>query len=63
MIQHDTNNRQTHKIRKNSATAIETNSTVDCQFKATILKTDLTDLFCIAIALKTDESIHQSQKI
>ena len=39
------------------------NCLVDCQFKTVILKTDVTNHFSIAIALRTDESIHQSQKV
>ena len=51
---------------KNSATAIDhiiANCIVDCQFKTAILKTDVTDHFPIAMALKTDEPVHQSQKV
>ena len=36
---------------------------VDCQFKTVTLKTDITDNFPIAIALRTDEPVHQSQKV
>ena len=51
---------------KNSATAIDyiiANCIVDCQFKTAILKTDVTAHFPIAMALKTDEPVHQSQKV
>ena len=54
------------RVRKNSATAIDhiiANCIVDCQFKTAILKTDVTDHFPIAMALKTDEPVHQSQKV
>ena len=53
-------------VGKNAATAIDhviANCIVDCQFKTAILKTDVTDHFPIAMALKTDETIHQSQKV
>ena len=45
------------RIGENSATAIDhiiANCIVDCQFKTAILKTDVTDHFPIAMALKTD---------
>ena len=51
---------------KKSATAIDhiiANCIVDGQFKTAILKTDLTAHFPIAMALKTDEPVHQSQKV
>ena len=54
------------RVGKNSATAIDhiiANCIVDCQFKTAILKTDVTDHFPIAMALKTDEPVHQSQKV
>ena len=54
------------RVGKNSATAIDhiiANCIVDCQFKADILKADVTDHVPIAMALKTDESVHQSQKV
>ena len=53
------------RVGKNSATAIDhiiANCIVDCQFKTAILKTDVTDHFRIAMTLKTDEPVHQSQK-
>ena len=36
---------------------------VECQFKTVTLKTDITDNFPIAIALRTDEPVHESQKV
>ena len=51
---------------KNSATAIDhiiANCIVHCQFKAAILKTDIIDHFPIAMTLRTDELVHQSQKV
>ena len=51
---------------KKSATAIDhiiANCIVDGQFKTAILKTDLTAHFPIAMALKTDEPVHQSQEV
>ena len=54
------------RVGKNSATAIDhiiANGIVDCQFKTAILKTDVTDHFRIAMTLKTDEPVHQSQKV
>ena len=54
------------RVGKNAATAVDhiiTNCIVDCQFKTAILKTDLTDHFPIAMALKTDKPVHQSQKV
>ena len=54
------------RVGKKSATAIDhiiANCIVDCQFKTAILKTDVTDHFPIAMALKTDEPVHQSQKV
>ena len=53
-------------VGKNSATATDhiiANCIVDYQFKTAILKTDVTDHFPIAMALKTDEIVHQSQKV
>ena len=53
-------------VGKNSATAIDhirANCIVDRQFKTAVLKTDVTDHFPIAMALKTDEPVHQSQKV
>ena len=54
------------RVGKNSATAINrivANCIADCQFKTTILKTDVTDHFPIAMVLRTDETTHQNQKI
>ena len=53
------------KIGKNSATAMDHTiaNCIDCQFKAAILKTDVTDRFPIAMALKADQSFHQNQKV
>ena len=54
------------RVGKNSATAIDhiiANCIVDCQFKTAILKTDAADHFPIAMTLKTDEFVHQSQKV
>ena len=54
------------RVGKNSATAIDhirANCIVDRQFKTAVLKTDVTDHFPIAMALKTDEPVHQSQKV
>ena len=54
------------RIGKNSATAIDhiiAKCIADCQFKSAILKTDVTDHFPIAIALRTYEPAHQSQKV
>ena len=54
------------RVRKNSATTIDhiiANCIVDCQFKTAILKTDAADHFPIAMTLKTDEFVHQSQKV
>ena len=54
------------RVGKNSATAIDhiiANCIADCQFKTTILKTDVADHFPIAMALKTDEPVHQNQKV
>ena len=51
---------------KKSATAIDhiiANCIVDRQFKTAILKTDVTAHFPIAMALKTDEPVHQSQEV
>ena len=66
-IWHDTDNKQTHKGReKNSSTAIDhilADCIADCQFTTAILKTDVTDHFPIAMALRTDESVHQSRKV
>ena len=53
-------------VGKKSVTAIDhiiANCVVYCQFKITILKTDVTDHFRIAMALRTGELVHQSQKI
>ena len=53
-------------VGKKSVTAIDhiiANCVVYCQFKITILKTDVTDHFPIAMALRTGELVHQSQKI
>ena len=54
------------RIEKNSATAIDhiiANCIADCQFKTAILKTDVTDHFPIAMALRIDEPVHQNQKV
>ena len=54
------------RVGKDSATAIDhsiANCIVDCQFKTAIVKTGVTDHFPIAMALKTDEPVHQSQKV
>ena len=54
------------RVGKNSATAIYhiiANYMVDCESKTAILKTDVTDHFPIAMALRTDEPVHQSQKV
>ena len=51
---------------KKLATAIDhilANCIVDYQFKTAILKADVTDHFLITMALKTDEPVHQSQKV
>ena len=53
-------------VGKNSASAINhtiANGIVGCQFKTAILKTDVRDHFPISTALKTDEPVHQSQKV
>ena len=45
------------RVGKDSATAIDhiiANCIVHCQFKTVILKTDVTDHFLIAMALRTD---------
>ena len=54
------------RVGKNSAFAIDhiiANCIVDCQFKTAILKTDVTDHFPIAMALRTNKPVHQSQKV
>ena len=54
------------RVGKNSASTIDhiiANCMVDCQFKTAILKADVTDHFPIAIALRTDETVNQSQKV
>ena len=54
------------RVGKNSATAIDhiiANCIVDSQFKTDILNRDVTDHFPIAMVLKTDEPVHQSQKV
>ena len=54
------------RVGTNAATAIDhiiPDCIVDCQFKTAILKTDVTDHFSIAMALRTDEPIHQSRKV
>ena len=54
------------RVGKHSATAINNiieNYIVGCQFKTAILKTDVTDRFPILMALRIDESIHQSQNV
>ena len=53
-------------VGKNPATAINhiiANCIVDCKFKTAITKTDVTDHFPIAMALRTEEHVHQSQKV
>ena len=48
------------RIRKNSATAIDhipANHIVECHFKTTISKTDVTDQFPIAVVLRADKPI------
>ena len=53
-------------VGKNSASAINhtiANGIVGCQFKTAILKTDVRDYFPIAMPLKTDEPVYQSQKV
>ena len=61
---HITNNKETHKGRKKLSYGYwPYHSIVDCHFKISILKTDVTDYFAIAMVLKTDEPIHQSQKV
>ena len=53
------------RVGKNYATAIDhiiANCIVDYQFKTTIV-TDVTDHFPIALVLRTDEPVHQNQKI
>ena len=53
-------------IGKNSATAIDhiiANCIVHHQFKTAILNRDVADHFPIAMVLKTDEPVHQSQKV
>ena len=53
-------------VGKNSATAIDhiiANCIVNCQFKTAILKTDVTNHFAIAMALRTDEPVHQRRKV
>ena len=50
------------RVGKSSATAIDhiiTDYVLTCDFKTTILKTDLTDHFPIVIALKNDEPSQQ----
>ena len=57
---------KTTRVGKNSATAIDhiiANCIADCQLKTTIVKTDVADHFPIAMALKTDEPVHQNQKV
>ena len=54
------------RVGKDSATAIDhsiANCIVDCQFKTAIVKAGVTDHFPIAMALKTNEPVHQSQKV
>ena len=54
------------RVGKNSATAIDhiiANCIVDCQFKTAILKADVRYHFPIAMALRTDEPVYQSQKV
>ena len=51
------------RVGQNSATAIDHiigNCIVDCRFKTAILKTDVTDHSPIAMALRTDEPVHQN---
>ena len=54
------------RVGENSATAIDhtiANCIVDCHFKTAILKTDVTVHLPIAMALRTKEPVHQSQKV
>ena len=54
------------RVGKNSATAIDhiiPNCIAGSQFKTAILKTVVTDPFPIAMALKTDGPVYQSQKV
>ena len=54
------------RVGENSATAIDhilANCIVDFQFKTPILKTDVTDHFPIAMALRIDEPVRQNQKV
>ena len=53
----------THKGRKKLNYCYRLNCIVDCQFKTAILKADITDHFPLAMALRTDELVHQSQKL
>ena len=39
------------------------NCIVDCQFKNPMIKTDVSDHFLNAMALRTDKPIHQNQKV
>ena len=53
------------KVGKNSATAIDhiiTDYLLNCNFKATISKTDSTDHFPLVIALKNDRPSQQRSK-
>ena len=54
------------RVGKNSATAIDhiiANCIVDRQFKTAILNRDVADHFPIAMVLKTNEPVHQSEKV
>ena len=54
------------RLGKNSATAIDhiiANCRVGYKFKTALLKTDVTDHFSIAMAMKTDDPVHESQKV
>ena len=50
---------------KNSANIIDHTvaNCFDCEFKTAILKTDVTDHFPIVVGFRTDEPIHQSQRV
>ena len=65
-ILYDTDNKKNARVGKNSTTAIDhiiPNCIADCQFKLAILKTDVTDHFPTAMVFRTEEPIHQGQKV
>ena len=67
MYQHNLipNKKTPTRIEKNSATVIDQvirNYVLTCNFKTTILKTELTDHFPIVIALKNDGTSRQRSK-